>query len=72
MRTTKWTFRVERKAIHYLRTTLESYDGMAVVRTLEPAEALIQVLVSPGCEKTVAELLEMLRGEEGMQIRPRP
>ena len=28
--------RVNRKDIHYLRTTIEAYDGMAVVRTVEP------------------------------------
>jgi len=36
LETIKRRFRVNRKDIHYLRTTIEAYDGMAVVRTVEP------------------------------------
>ena len=36
METTKRTFLVDREEINYLRITLESYDGMAVVRTIDP------------------------------------
>ena len=32
MESTRHRFKVERKDINYIRTTLESYDGMAVVR----------------------------------------
>ena len=35
METIKRRFRVNREDIHYLRTTIEAYDGMAVVRTVE-------------------------------------
>jgi hypothetical protein len=63
-------FRVDREEIGYLRFTLESYDGMAVVTTLDPCAALIEVSISHGCEETVLELLEALRQEEGLQIEP--
>jgi len=36
LETTKRRLRVNREDIHYLRTTIEAYDGMAVVRTVEP------------------------------------
>ena len=59
-----------RREINYLRVTLESYDGMAVVRTLDPHAALIEVLVSPGCESLFSELLRALVDGESMDIVP--
>lgn len=68
MESIKHTYRVERRDINYIRTTLESYDGMAVVRTLDPREALIEISLSPGCEQQALELLESLRREEKLGI----
>jgi hypothetical protein len=62
-------FRVDREQIGYLRFTLESYDGMAVVATLDPYAALIEVSISPGCEDIVLQVLEALRQEEGLNIQ---
>ncbi|MBN1104582.1 MAG: DUF4911 domain-containing protein [Deltaproteobacteria bacterium] len=66
--TTRFVFRVNRKDIAYLRGTIESYDGMAVVRTLDPSVALIETLVSPGCEKTLLELAEHLARKEALRL----
>ena len=65
---TRRTFLVERKDIHYLRTTIESYDGMAVLRTVDPQVALIELFISPGCTGQVSELLESLIEHEGIMI----
>jgi len=65
-------FRVDRKEISYLRFTLESYDGMAVVTTLDPYTALIEVSIAPGCEEIVFELLNSLKNEEGQRIEKTP
>ena len=65
-------FHVDRKEISYLRFTLESYDGMAVVTTLDPYRALIEVSIAPGCEKIVLELLNSLRNQEGLKINRVP
>jgi hypothetical protein len=67
MGTIKRVLRVNRKDISYLRWTIESYDGMAVVRTLDPDAAFIEVMISPGCEEMVLELLNALR-DEGVRI----
>lgn len=61
-------FRVERHEINYLRVTIESYDGMALVRTLDPEEARIELLVAPGCEATLFTLIESLKTEEGILL----
>lgn len=36
-------FRLPRREIGYLRFILESYDGLAFVRTLDPQEALVEI-----------------------------
>jgi hypothetical protein len=68
METTKRIFKVDREDIHYLRTTIESYDGMAVVRTVDPGEATIELLIAPGCEDLIAGLLAALREKEGIRL----
>ena len=68
METTKRIFKVDREDIHYLRTTIESYDGMAVVRTVDPGEATIELLIAPGCEDLISRLLAALREKEGIRL----
>ena len=67
MQTIKRLFRVDRRDINYLRTTIESYDGMAVVSTLDPGKAYLEIRISPGCEQLISEVLDSLR-EEGLEI----
>ena len=59
---------MDRREIHYLRFTLESYDGMAVVSTIDPHVALIEVSIAPGCEHLILELMDALRKDEGLRI----
>jgi len=68
MKTIKRLFRVDRRDINYLQTTIESYDGMAVVSTLEPTQAYLEIRISPGCEQLVSELLDSLKEEEGLYL----
>ena len=68
METLKRTFIVDRTQINYLRITLEAYDGMAVVRTIDPHEAKIEIMISPGCEDLIYDLLESLEKKEGLAI----
>lgn len=68
MNSVKQIFRVKRKDINYIRWTVESYDGMAVVRTVDPDEAFIEILFSPGCVKWITSLLDSLKKEECMEI----
>jgi hypothetical protein len=67
-KTIRQIFRVERREINYLRVTIESYDGMALVRTVDPEEATIEILVSPGCEAILLSLIESLKTEEGILL----
>jgi hypothetical protein len=56
-------FRVRRKDIAYLKFIVESYEGMAVLRTVDPDEAVVELMVAPGWEKDVEEVLSGLRKE---------
>jgi hypothetical protein len=56
-------FRLPRGEIAYLKFIIESYEGMAVVRTADPQEAIVELMVAPGWEKEAEELVEALRRE---------
>lgn len=68
MQSIKRSFITERSKIGYLRFTIESYDGMALVSTIDRHNAVIEVKISPGCEGMVLELVETLRRDEGLKI----
>ena len=68
METTRRIFRVDRREINYLRVTIESYDGMGVVRTIDPQVALIEVQASPGCEHLLSRLVNSLVEDEGISL----
>jgi hypothetical protein len=55
--------RLRRKDIAYFKFILESYEGMAVVRTKDPYEAIVELMVAPGWEKDADEVLEGLQKE---------
>ena len=61
-------FRLRREDIAYLKFIIESYDGMAVVRTKDPYEAIVELMVAPGWEKDLEGVLEGLRKE--MTLEP--
>jgi hypothetical protein len=63
-------FRIHRKDIAYFKFIIESYEGMAVVRTEDPREAVVELMVAPGWEKDVEEVLEGLRKEIHIEIMP--
>ncbi len=56
-------FRLHRKDIAYFKFIIESYEGMAVVRTKDPREAVVELMVAPGWEKDVDEVIEGLGKE---------
>jgi hypothetical protein len=56
-------FRLPRKDIAYFKFIIESYEGMAVVRTKNAHEAIVELMVAPGWEKEADTLIEALRSE---------
>ncbi|OGP74179.1 MAG: hypothetical protein A2V86_13680 [Deltaproteobacteria bacterium RBG_16_49_23] len=56
-------FRIRREDIAYFKFIIESHEGMAVVRTKDPREAVVELMIAPGWERDVEEVLEGLRKE---------
>ena len=56
-------FRLCREDIAYFKFIIESYEGMAVVRTKDPYEAIVELMVAPGWERDLEDVLEELRKE---------
>ena len=56
-------FRIRRKDIAYFKFIIESYEGMAVVRTKDPYEAIVELMIAPGWERDVDVVLGGLRQE---------
>lgn len=62
-------FRVPSSAICYIRYTVESYDGLAVVSTLDPKQGTLHIQVAPGCEDILDELISYMSKHEKIPIR---
>ena len=56
-------FRLSRKDIAYFKFVVESYEGMAVLRTRDAREAVAELMVAPGWEDEADRLIEELRKE---------
>ncbi|MGA2192488.1 MAG: DUF4911 domain-containing protein [Nitrospirota bacterium] len=58
-------FRVktEKRHIAYVNFIIEAYDGMAVVRTADPGQGILEVLVSPDFVDDFKELALALNKE---------
>jgi hypothetical protein len=63
-------FRLRREDIAYFKFIIESYEGMAVVRTQDPHEAVVELMVAPGWEEDVDRVLEGLRKEITIESLP--
>ena len=55
--------RLRRRDIAYFKFIIESYEGMALVRTRDPREAVVELMVAPGWKKDLDVVLDGLRKE---------
>jgi len=60
--------RVNRKDIAYVSHIIESYEGLAVVNTIDPASGLIRITISPFCFGEVKDILNQLMGEVELKL----
>ena len=64
-------YRVDRREIHYLKFILEGYDGLAVMRTVDPLAGLVVLHVPAGCEKDVDAIVDDLKSHMRIEaLRP--
>ncbi len=59
--TTKQHYRVDRREIAFIRFILEAYDGVAVVKTLDPEAGLIEFQIAPGSASDFEMILRDLK-----------
>lgn len=52
---------MDRSQIHFLRFLLEAYEGAAVLSTLDKTAGLVTLMIAPGREAEVAELVTDLK-----------
>jgi len=47
--------------VHYLRSIIEAYPGLAVVSTVDQSIGLVCLAIAPGCEPDIMRILESER-----------
>ena len=52
--------RIDRRQIAYFKFTLEAYEGVALMRTIDPRLGTVELLIGPGCEDVVAGIIDDL------------
>jgi hypothetical protein len=57
---------VDRRKISWLKFLLESYEGLALPVTLDAATGNVLLLVGPGAENEVRQLLAEIKDELGV------
>jgi hypothetical protein len=60
--------RTSRQNIVRLCTLLEGYEGMAVLRTIDAAQGLLELLVAPAFQRTVQQILRALSDEMELDL----
>jgi hypothetical protein len=63
LETTKKYYRVDRREIGYLRFILESYDGVAMLTTVDPRAGIVILCIAPGCLSEAEMLIGDLKRE---------
>jgi len=60
-------YRVHPEDICYLTFTLEAYEGLAIVTTVDRDACIVRIHIAPGCEE---EFDEILKAETQLRIQP--
>jgi hypothetical protein len=63
LKTITQNYRVDRREIAFIKFIFEAYDGIAGMRTLNPAKGIIELRIAPGCEEQVDRILQDLKKE---------
>ncbi|MFH1134861.1 MAG: DUF4911 domain-containing protein [Pseudomonadota bacterium] len=66
MESTKIYLTIDRKKIALLKFLLESYEGLALLRTIDPGSGRVVLMVGPGAERETAGLLAAIKDDLGL------
>ena len=59
----QWSLEVDKKEIAYIVSVFEGYDNLAVVRTVDPAQSIIELIISPDYLEDTRQLISALSKE---------
>ena len=59
----QWLLEVDKKEIAYIVSVFEGYDNLAVVRTVDPAQSIIELIISPDYLEDTRQLISALSKE---------
>jgi len=52
--------KVDPKDIMFVSNILMGYDGMVLLKTIDEKDGIVELMVSPGCEDQVIQILNSL------------
>ncbi len=67
--TSKCRLSINKGEICLLQWIVEAYDGMASMRTVNPAKGEIEISIAPGCEEEAFGLINHLKDERIIHIQ---
>jgi hypothetical protein len=56
-------YRVERSGIGYLKHVIESYEGIAAIRTVDETDSIVEIMIAPGFEDVMDKIIHELKSE---------
>lgn len=65
-------YRISPRKIVLLKSILEGYEGLVVVRTADPAQGVVQLLISPDFAEVMEEILKDLSSKIRLDPVPAP
>jgi len=60
---------IEKSEICYLQWIIESYDGMAIVRTIDSMNGTVEISIAPGCSEEIESLIKFLKDDGSLHIK---
>ncbi len=63
-----FTAKTEKRHIAYVNFLFEAYEGVGIVRTADPEEGILEILVAPDFEPDFRAISEAIGGELPFRI----
>ncbi|PID56608.1 hypothetical protein CSB45_10255 [candidate division KSB3 bacterium] len=58
---------IDKSQIGYLNSIIDSYEGLAVVRTMDAPSGIVELWISPALEELVNQIVEDIADEIGLK-----
>ena len=71
----QWLLEVEKREIAYIVSVFEGYDNLAVVRTVDAQQSIIELIISPDYLEDTSQLVHALSKEvyiKKIENHPKP